>query len=127
MIACGIERQRAEGAHGVDQQALAVFLRQRADLGDRIEDAARRLAMDREDMGDRGVALQQRLDRGEIGRRVLRRLVHDGRAPRDVEDPLRALAVGAVDQQQHLAAGGTKVVSMASTAKVPEPCIGTVT
>jgi hypothetical protein len=33
----------------------------------------------------------------------------------------------AVDQQQHMAVRGTNVVSIASTANVPEPCIGTVT
>ena len=64
---------------------------------------------------------------GEIGRRVLGRSCTVVAAAGDVADLRRAVAVGAVDQQEHLAAGGTKVVSMASTAKVPEPCIGTVT
>ena len=92
-----------------------------------IADAARRLAMNGEDVRDARSALQDALDRGEIGRRVLGRLVDDGLAAGDVEDALGAMAVGAVDQDQDLAVGGTKVVSMASTAKVPEPCIGTVT
>ena len=50
------------------------------------------------------LALEDALDRGEIRRRVLRRLVDDGLAAGDVEDALGALAVGAVDQHQHLAA-----------------------
>ena len=49
-------------------------------------------------------------------------------APRDLEDALRALAIGAVDRgAAPCPSRGTKVVSIASTAKVPEPCIGTVT
>ena len=48
-------------------------------------------------------AFSRRLDLGQIGRRVLGRLVHDDGALRDIEDLLRALAIGAVDQHQHLA------------------------
>ena len=46
----GIERQRAEGAHRVDQEALAVPGGDLGDRLDRVEDAARRLAMDGEDV-----------------------------------------------------------------------------
>ncbi len=38
-----------------------------------------------------------------------------------------ALAIGAIDQHQQLARGGTSVASIASTAKVPLPCSGTAT
>ena len=50
-----------------------------------------------------GIGLQRALDLVEVGRRVLRRLVHLDPAPGDQADPLGALAVGAVDEQQHLA------------------------
>jgi hypothetical protein len=79
---------------------------QRRDLADRIEDARGRLAMDGEDVGDRLVAGQQRLDRGEIRRRVLRRLVRDDGAAGDLGDLLGAVTVGAVDQHQQLAGSG---------------------
>ena len=64
--------------------------------------------MDREDVGDRGRLLEDAFDDAQIGRRVLGRLVHDDRAPRDVEDFLRAMTVGAIDQHQDFAAGGDK-------------------
>ena len=68
-----------------------------------LQDAAGRLAMDREDMGDGGVRLEHRARPAEIGRRVLRRLVHDDGAASDLENLPGALAIGAVDQQQDLA------------------------
>ena len=41
----GVERQRAERAHGIDQQPASMLLDQRADLGNRVQDAAGRLAL----------------------------------------------------------------------------------
>ena len=99
----GIERQGAEGAHGVDEEALAVARRERGDLLDRIADAARRLAMHDEHVRDALRALEQALDRGEVRHRVLGRLVHHILASGDVEDALGAVAVSAVDEEQHLA------------------------
>ena len=98
-----VERQGAEGAHRVDQQAAAMALGQRGDRLDRIADAARRLAMDREDMGDRGVGDQHAVDLGEVRRGVLGSLVHGDGAAGDLQDTLGALAIGAVDQDQDLA------------------------
>jgi hypothetical protein len=48
-------------------------------------------------------ALEEAFDSTEIGHRVLGRLVHDRLAPGDIEDALGAVAVGAVDEHQHLA------------------------
>src|SRR6185437_3202486 len=47
----GIDRQRAESAHRVEQETPAAALHHRRDFRDRVEDAARRLAIDEEDMG----------------------------------------------------------------------------
>jgi hypothetical protein len=69
-----------------------------------LRDAGRGLAVDREDVRDRGRLFQNAFDRGEIGRGVFRRLVHHDPAPRDIQDLFRAMAVGAVDQHQHGAA-----------------------
>src|SRR6516225_4988443 len=94
MYARQIERERAEGAHGVEEEALAMRGGERADLFDRIEDARGRLAMHREDMGERRRAGEQTLDLGEIGRSVLRRLVHHHVMPGNIEDALGAVAIG---------------------------------
>ena len=81
--------------------------------------------MDDRDMGDRRVVGQRLGDARRIDRLVLGPLEHDGGALVVFADLRDALAVGAVDQHQQLAVGGTKVPIMASTAKVPLPCIGT--
>ena len=58
-------------------------LGQRADLGDRVQDAARGLAMHGEHVSDARVGSQHAIDRLEVGRRILGRLVHgDSRARR---------------------------------------------
>jgi hypothetical protein len=68
------------------------------------------------------------LDRDEIGWRVLRRLVTIRHfALRDIENLPWRDAVGAVDQHQHVPPAERTWCSIASTANVPEPCIGTVT
>ena len=95
-----VELERAEGAHRVDQQPPAAARAERGDLLDRIEDAAGRLAVDGEDVGDRRRLGEQALDRVEVGRRVLRRFVGERPAAGDGENALGALAVGAVDQHQ---------------------------
>ena len=96
-----VEFERAEGAHRVDQQSPAVTRAQRRDLLDRIENAARRLAVDGEDVGDRRRLGKDALDRAKVRRRVLGGLVDKGLAAGDGENALGALAIGAVDQHQH--------------------------
>ncbi len=103
LIALASSGKRAEGAHGVDEQMLAVALRQFGDLRNRVEYAGSGFALDRENVGDGLVACQHRLDGGEIGRRVFGRLKYRDTAAGNFADFLGALAVGAVDQQQHLA------------------------
>ena len=97
----GIERQGAERAHGIDQEPAPLLLHQRPDLRDRVQDAARRLAMHGEHVSYVRIRLQQPLHLAEVGRRILGRLVHGDPAPGDQADPLGALAIGAVDEQQH--------------------------
>jgi hypothetical protein len=99
----GIDRQRAERAHRIDQKPAPVFCRGGRDALERVEDSARRLAMDGEDVGDRLVGGERGVELGEVGRRVFRRLVHDVCAAGDGADLGGAVAIGAVDQQQHLA------------------------
>jgi hypothetical protein len=111
-----VDRQRTERAHAVQQEAPVVICSESSHLVDRVQDAAGRLAMHHEDVGDGGVRLEHRADGLEIGRRVLRRLVHDDGAASDLEKLPGALAIGAIDQQQDLAGRRAKVVSIASTA-----------
>ena len=61
--------KRAERAHRIDDEALAVARDDGGDLGQRIQDAGRRLAMDEPDMRDRRVRREQAVD-------VLRRRRH---------------------------------------------------
>ena len=99
----GVDRQRRERAHRVDDQPAAVARHDRGDLGQRVEDARRRLAVDQPDVGDRRVGGEQPVD-------VLRRRRHvvgglEGRQPaahhlRELRHPR---AVGAVDQHQQVA------------------------
>ena len=57
-----VDRQRAERAHRVDDQAPAVARDDGRDLGQRIQDAGRRLAVDEADMRDRRVLREQAVD-----------------------------------------------------------------
>jgi len=100
----GVQRDGAEGAHGVDQQAAAV---PGCDLGDGldgVEDARRGLAMDRQHVGDVGVPGQRRVDVGGRHRGVLRGFQGHVVAPQVLQDFGHALPVGAVDEDQGLAA-----------------------
>ena len=98
-----VERERAEGAHGVDQQAPAMPGHERRRLGDRVEHARRRLAVDGEDVRDRRVVGQHLVELRKIGRRVFRRLVGDDATAGDIRDVPCAMSVGAIDQHQQLA------------------------
>lgn len=99
----GIDPDRPEGAHGIDDQALAVTL---DDLGDglqRIEDAGAGLAVDQRHMADRRIGGQQALDVSGGGRHVLFGLEGAEGPLQDLADLRQALAVGTVDQHQDLA------------------------
>jgi hypothetical protein len=87
----------------VDEQPPAAPCR---DLGNgmhRVEDAAGRLAMDREDMRDGSIRREGCVQRRKIRRRVLRRLQRHGRPARDVEDLPGAMAIGTVHQKEAFA------------------------
>jgi len=73
--------------------------------------------MDHENVRDRRRALQYCLDLFQVRRRIFRRFMDNGLATGDVENAFRALTIVAVDEHEDLARGGTKLVSMASTAK----------
>ena len=99
----GIDPDRPEGTHGIDDQALAVTL---DDLGDglqRIEDAGTGLAVDQRHMADRRIGGQQALDISGGGRHVLFGLEGAEGPLQDLADLRQALAVGTVDQHQDLA------------------------
>ncbi len=100
-----VERDGAERAHGVDQQPLAAARGDGGDLLDRVADAARGLAMHGEDVRDAVETAEDAFDRLDVRRCVLGRLVDHELAPCCLEDPLGPLAIGAVDQDQHLAVG----------------------
>jgi hypothetical protein len=102
----GIERHRAEGAHGIDQQRPAVAAADRGDRLDRVQDARGGLAMHGRDMADRRVGSQRLIERRRVVRPVLGRLQSDNRAAVAVGDPGHAPAIGAVDQDEQLAAPG---------------------
>ncbi len=69
----GINRQGAEGTHGVDDQALAVVVNDLGDLRQRIENAGAGFAVDQRDVGDARVGLEQTVDIGGGGGFCLQR------------------------------------------------------
>ena len=74
----------------------------------------------------RWIGAQHSIDFFDVGGCIFGRRVHRMAPAGDLTDPPRALSIGTIDQQ-HLAAARQELVSMASTANVPEPCIGTAT
>lgn len=99
----GVDRQRTERAHGVDDQALAVAFDHPGDLGQRVEDAGAGFAVDQRDMGNARVGGQQAVDVGGSGRLVLGGFEGAVGAAQYLADLCQALAISAVDQHQHLA------------------------
>ena len=99
----GIDPDRPEGAHGIDDQALAVTLDDLGDGLERIEDAGAGLAVDQRHMADRRIGGQQALDVSGGGRHVLFGLEGAEGPLQDLADLRQALAVGTVDQHQDLA------------------------
>ncbi|RMS47412.1 hypothetical protein ALP65_04611 [Pseudomonas aeruginosa] len=99
----GIDPDRPEGAHGIDDQALAVTLDDLGDGLERIEDAGAGLAVDQRHMADRRIGGQQTLDVSGGGRHVLFGLEGAEGPLQNLADLRQALAVGTVDQHQDLA------------------------
>ena len=81
-----VERQRAEGAHGVEQEPPPAALDDLRDLADRVQDPRRRLAVHGGDVGDGGIGGEGGVQRGGRGRHVLRCLERGARAAHHVED-----------------------------------------
>ncbi|MCY1406346.1 hypothetical protein D9M71_216080 [compost metagenome] len=102
----GVNRQGAEGTHGVDDQALAVLGNDLGDLWQRIEDAGTGFAMNQRHMGDAAVGAQQAVDIGGGGGLVFSGFEGAVCTPQHFADLGQALAVGAVDQHQDLAVAG---------------------
>ena len=99
----GINWQGAEGTHGVDDQALAVVLNDLGDLRQRIENAGAGFAVDQRDVGDARVGLEQTVHIGGGGGFVFSGFKGAEVAAQHFTDLRQALAVRAVDQDQHLA------------------------
>ncbi len=101
-----VDRDRAEGAHGVDDERLAELLGHLADGLDRIEHAAGGLAVDDHDVRDGRIGRQGGPHVGGRRRlrlRILERRQGDRLHGGHLGDPL---AVGPVDQHQQLALRG---------------------
>ncbi len=99
----GIDRQGAEGTHGIDDQAFAVAFDHLGDLRQRVEDAGAGFAVDQRHVGDGGVGGQQAVDIGSGGRLVFGSLEGAVGTAQDLADLRQALAIGTVDQYQDLA------------------------
>ena len=67
----GVERQGAEGTHGVDDEAALVFGGDPGNVLDRVEDPRRGLAINRHNMGDGRIRFQCRFQVVQVGRGVL--------------------------------------------------------
>ncbi len=99
----GVDRQRGEARHRVDDQALAVALADGGDLLQRVEHAGAGLAVDQDHVGDAADRLQARVERRRRDRLVLGE-AHDAAAPAHHLGELGgALAVRAVVEHQHVA------------------------
>ncbi len=99
----GVDLDRAERAHRVDDQPLAQSLAQRGDVLQRVEHAGAGLAVHLRHVGNRRIAPDGLFDhRGGGGLVFGDRQFHAGAAQHlaDLED---ALAIGAVLRHQHLA------------------------
>ena len=96
-----IDGNAAEGAHGVHVQAAPGFAHGRGEIGERVEDAGRGLAMDQRDIGDIGLGREppgkRRRPLGRLGLAGFQHAVGAARAAADLRHPP---AVGAVDENQ---------------------------
>ena len=98
-----VDFDRAERAHGVHDEALAVARAHRRDLRQRVQDAGPRLAMHLRHVSDRGIHLEGALEHRR-GRVPVFRQVDRGVLPVEIlEDLQDALAIGAVLRHEHLA------------------------
>ncbi len=96
-----LDGQRAERAHRVDDQRLAVPCADRGDPRERIEDAGAGLQVHQRDMRDARLAGEQGVDRLGAGGLVLGERQLDGLDPEPAEDLQDPRAVGAVVGHQH--------------------------
>ncbi len=94
----GVDRERAESAHGVDQEMAAMPGGDLGDRLDRIEDAGRRLAVDDRDMADRRIVGETAVERGRIDRLILGPVDRGDGAADHGRDRPHARPVGAVDK-----------------------------
>ena len=102
----GVERDRPERAHRVDDQAAPVPRGHGGDLGERVEHARGGFAVDHRDVRDPAVGGERRIERRGVVGHVLGSLDRGAGAAHDLADAGDALAVGAVHQHQHLAVAG---------------------
>ena len=99
-----VDRDRAEAAHRIDDEAPPVPPDHPADGLERVEDPRRRLAVDQRDVGDRRVSRQDGVHLVRPGHRVLlaaEDVMVDLQAGRHLRDPL---AVRTIGEDQELAA-----------------------
>src|SRR5579864_1826735 len=101
--AASIDLERAEGAHGIDDQPPLVPGDDLCDLIERIEDACAGLAMDQRDVGDGGVGPESPVDVGGGDRGVLGVVDGGELAPQHPADARDALAVSSVLWHEHVA------------------------
>ncbi len=102
----GVQGQRPERAHGVDEQPPAAPRHHRRDLLHRIQHAGRGLAVHHHHVRDGGIRGERAVEGRRVHGSVLRGLLRQAGAPVVLADPHHAAAVGAVDQHQQLAGRG---------------------
>lgn len=119
-----VDRQRAERAHRVEDEAPAVPLHHGRDFRQRVEDAGRRLAMDEPDVGNRRIGLEQPVDVLRRRRHVLGRLEGRDLAAHHLRESGEPRAVGAVDQHQHVAVARNQRVHRRLDRERATPIVG---
>ena len=95
-----VERDGAEGGHGIDHVGLAARLDRAGDLVDRVDDARGGLAVDDPDMADGGIGIERRGHVFDRGRGAVALVDLDDRAAEAGEDGGGAVAIGAVGDDQ---------------------------
>ena len=96
----GVDRQRAERAHRIDDETLAVTRYRCRNLRQWVQDARRCLTVDQADVRDRCIARQQSVDVFRRCWRVLRRFEYRELAAHHLGQLRKSLAVRAVDQRK---------------------------
>lgn len=99
----GIDWQCTEGAHGVDDQAPAVVFDDLGNLRQWVENAGAGFTMDQRNVGDGAIGVQQAVHIGGGGGLVFSGFEGAEWAAKHFANLRQTLAIGAVDQHQHLA------------------------